>query len=88
MMEILLGEGGSDGVTIDGVVPGSAAAGAGLQKGDIIRQLDERPMKTAADIKIALLDRKPGDRVQLHVLRKRLVWGDKELEFDFPLGGG
>ena len=32
------------------------------------------------------LEKSPGDRVKLQVLRKRALWGEEQLEFDFELG--
>ena len=48
----------------------SGAAEAGLGKGDVIRALDGQPTRSFIDIKLLLMDRKPGDRVQLRYLPK------------------
>ncbi len=53
------------GLFVAQVVPGSAAAQAGLQQGDIITKIDNRDMATTADLQDSLLQKKPGDQVTL-----------------------
>jgi serine protease Do len=43
---------------------------AGLEQDDIILAVDNTPVATIADLKIALLDKKPGETVQLNIVRK------------------
>ena len=43
-------------------------------------------IKSIADIKLALLDKKPGNKVVIKLLRKNLIRKDTELELVFPLG--
>ena len=78
---------GEQGVSVSGVMPDSAAERAGLEKGDLIQRLDGVTMSTVADIKIGMLDKLPGDSVKLQLLRKRLIGKDRQLEFEFELGG-
>ena len=75
------------GVRVSGVVPDSAAAQAGIEKGDFILRLNGETVSSVADIKIGLLDKSPGDSVELQLLRERLVLGDETLQFEFELGG-
>ena len=58
-----------DGVTVGEFSEKSAAKEKGMKKGDRIVALDGKPIQTSADIQIAMLDKQPGDRVQLELLR-------------------
>ena len=46
---------------VRGVTPGSPAALSGIQPGDILARLDEKPIEDACDFQLALIDRKPGE---------------------------
>ncbi|MCK5664023.1 MAG: ChaN family lipoprotein, partial [Thiotrichaceae bacterium] len=71
-----------DKVIIDSVKDSSIAARARLKKGDIITQLDYKPLKSFADLKLALLYADTSKKVQIKLKR-----GDKILEktLDFSL---
>lgn len=60
-------------VKITGISPHSRAGEAGLQQDDIIFAVDSSPVSEIGDLKIALLDKKPGDTVLLNIVRKREV---------------
>jgi aminopeptidase YwaD len=70
---VFLGVGGgaseSDGLPLSQVVAGSGAAKAGLQAGDVLVRLGDRPINAFDDLLAALRDRKPGDEVRLLYLR-------------------
>ena len=51
------------GAYVGRVAPGSAAARAGLQPGDVITELNLRPVSRADDVSAALASLRPGDRV-------------------------
>jgi len=64
------------------VVPGGAAAQAGLQPtkrtrrgeivlGDIIVAIDDQPVRTRGDLRLVLERRKPGDTIRVTVVRNR-----------------
>lgn len=57
------------GVRLAGVTEGSPAARAGLREGDIIVQLAEMKIQNIEDLTAALQARKPGDEVEITVLR-------------------
>jgi S1-C subfamily serine protease len=57
------------GVGIAGVVPGGAAAKAGIQAGDIITDLAGQPVPSVAALQSVLAAHKPGDQVQARVAR-------------------
>jgi C-terminal processing protease CtpA/Prc len=53
------------GVLITEVVPGSPAAAAGLERGDVLTQIGNRPVATPADVQSALAGLRAGDQVQI-----------------------
>ncbi|HTX13410.1 MAG TPA: trypsin-like peptidase domain-containing protein [Solirubrobacteraceae bacterium] len=57
------GEGG--GLFVTGVVTGSPAASAGLQAGDIIREIDGSPATSTDQLMALTLTKRPGDTVEL-----------------------
>jgi serine protease Do len=57
------------GAIVERVESGSAAAEAGVQRGDIIVALGNTPIETSGDLLGALRDYKPGDTTQLTLLR-------------------
>jgi S1-C subfamily serine protease len=61
------------GALVEQVVPGSAAADAGVRKGDIITALGDAKVESYGDLLGALRDYQPGDTVTLTVFRN----GDK-----------
>lgn len=65
---------------IDSITPDSPAQKAGLQPGDIISSLNDKPTKAPLDFKDQLRSHKPGDKITLKVKR-----GDKELDIDLTL---
>lgn len=57
------------GVTVEAFADKSSAEAQGMRKGDRILSLDGISIHAAADVKIALLDKHPGDSVELGVRR-------------------
>lgn len=53
------------------VNPGGAAERAGLMRGDVLVEIDGQPVNRIADVRLALWDRKPGERVRAAVRRMR-----------------
>jgi len=70
---------------IDGFSHGSVSEKAGLQKGDRILALDQVPVQDADDVRIELLFKKKGDRAKVKILRKELLGGKRDLEFEVTL---
>ena len=58
------------GVPLAGVVSGSPAAAAGLRAGDVIIRFASARIRTIEDLTAALGARKPGDQVDIVVLRE------------------
>jgi serine protease Do len=57
------------GVVVSDVYPGSPAARAGLQVGDIIESLDAKPMENARQFDVNVYGKAPGSMVTLNVKR-------------------
>lgn len=71
-----------EGVAVSVVEPGSAAARAGLEEGDVIVAFDGDPIRRVEDLFAQLRQRRPGQRVELTVVRD----GDRR-RLDATLGG-
>ncbi|PVV09675.1 MAG: hypothetical protein B6D77_09600 [gamma proteobacterium symbiont of Ctena orbiculata] len=61
--------------SITGFVNNSGAREAGVEKSDRLLAIDGQPIESYADIRIALMDREVGDKVDLQVERERLLLG-------------
>jgi serine protease DegQ len=72
----------SSGALVQAVVPGSAAAKAGLRAGDVIVELGTTPVRSVEDLLAALRRHKPGDRVSIKVARN-----GKSLTLEVTLSG-
>ncbi len=59
-----------DGALISQVVPGSPAAGAGLEPGDVIRSIDGKEVRGVADLRNEVGLRRIGEEVELQILRR------------------
>jgi tetratricopeptide (TPR) repeat protein len=56
-----------EGLPVLRVAPGSPAAKAGVQAGELVQALDGQPLKTTADLLQAVEQKRPGDKLSLHV---------------------
>ena len=52
------------------VRPGSAAEAAGIRAGDLVKEVDGAPLTESVDFHIALIGRRPGDRLRLELSRQ------------------
>lgn len=59
-----------EGLTVVEVLPGTPAENAGMQAGDVITEMDGKPVKLRADFLQRLWKKKPGDRIRLTVSRE------------------
>jgi Zn-dependent M28 family amino/carboxypeptidase len=75
------GEEDGKGVKIGGTSPDTPAAKAGLEAGDIVLKLGDKPTGTLMELSSALASFKPGDKVKLVFKR-----GDKERTVEITLG--
>lgn len=71
---------GVKGVPVEGVVPKSPAAAAGVRAGDVIQSIDQSGTRDANTLLQVLAKRQPGEQVKLGILRDR-----KTLEIDVVL---
>jgi uncharacterized iron-regulated protein len=79
-------ENNADGLKVSGVSTDSPAEKAGLEKDDRILSINDREIKSLADLKIEMYGKRPGDDVQVRVLRKRLLLDDKVIAVRITLG--
>lgn len=56
-------------VVVEGFSHDSAIKDAGLEKGAILIGVDQEAVETLADFKLAIMDKKPGDTIELHYLK-------------------
>ncbi len=66
-------------VVIKGFSDNSAAKDAGLVKGTVIISVDNKTVKSFSDFKLAILDKKPGDSIELHYLENAEA-GSKDIK--------
>ena len=67
-------------VSISAFAGGSVAAEAGLRRGDRIVAMGGMEVESVADIRIALYYASEGDTLKVKVLRKRFLFGTREME--------
>jgi len=71
-------------VEIAGFPPESNSEKAGIRVGDIILSIDHTPIRETDDLKIDLLSRRRGEKVNVRVLRKGF-FGSQKIGFDLVL---
>jgi S1-C subfamily serine protease len=62
------------GVVIVDVVPGSPADQAGLQPGDVIKQVGNQPVQSPADLESALAGLPPGEKIEIQFERGPMLY--------------
>ena len=67
------------------ISPHGKAGESNLNKKDIILALDNREVSDINDLKIGLLNKKPGNKVVLKILREKVLFSDEELEIEVEL---
>ncbi len=73
------------GVKVENLLPESIAFRAGLKKGDTVVSVDDWKIESVEDVKIALFDKKEGDKIKVKVIRKKFLFGEKVIEFEITL---
>ena len=76
---------GDNHVTISACNAGSACAAAGIKAGDRITAIDENGINSIAGLRLALWDKKPGDIINIDIMRKHLLLPDKNLSYEITL---
>jgi uncharacterized iron-regulated protein len=72
-------------VRVKALDAGGAAAAAGVKAGDALLAVGGRPIRSLADVKIALWNRLPGHRVSVRVRRDRKRLGQEDHAFEVEL---
>jgi Do/DeqQ family serine protease len=57
------------GAYVTGLVPGGAAAAAGIQTGDVIVRINDHPVKGSSELQEIIGTYRPGDKVKVSVMR-------------------
>jgi len=68
---------------IRSLTKGGAAEKAGLKKDDVFAEADGQPVKSIADLRVILWQKKPGDRVNVQTIRKGRI-SNLEIELAAP----
>ena len=71
---------------VDGVMPGSPAEKAGMKKDDVILSLNGVSTEMLVDLRVFLVDKKPGDELDVVVRRQRFFFGETEIPLKIELG--
>ena len=74
-----------EGIGVQGFSEDSGAQAAGVEAGDRIVSVGDTAIDSYADIRIALMDSRPGQTLPVEVLRKKLIGGSERLSFDVQL---
>jgi len=70
---------------IHSLTAGGAGEKAGLKRGDVLVEIDGQTVRRIADLRVALWDRNPGDRVRVSIRRKARFGAPIERNFDIEL---
>jgi hypothetical protein len=79
--------GGRSQLHVRRILPGSAAAKAGLEPGDLILQIKGQPIDGVKSARTTLGTTEPGDKIPV-VIRRRLAAGSRELSLELTAGDG
>jgi uncharacterized iron-regulated protein len=72
-------------VVIRSFSPDSVAEKAGMKEGDALLSVGGWKIETVEDARIALVDKKEGETVDVKAIRNRFLFGSKEMEFTVAL---
>jgi uncharacterized iron-regulated protein len=73
------------GLGVQGFSENSGAKAAGVETGDRIVSVGDSSIDSYADIRIALMDSRPGDTLPVQVLRDKVIGGSERLTFEVEL---
>lgn len=85
LLGVMLSKDIGAGARVQGFAEGSGAKAAGIQEGDQIVRVGDQPVSRYADIRIALIDSRPGQRLPVEVRRKHVIGGDEQLTLEVEL---
>ncbi len=86
LMRVLL-DTRDDGVFVNGFSPRSPAKKAGVEAGDRLLTINEVPIRHFADVKIAMIDQRPGDEITVTLQRDSLLRGERTVSYKIELAG-
>ena len=75
----------SEQVIVAACMEQGACATTDIKRGDVITRLDNAAIKDAADLRLALWGKKPGDIVNVEITRRRVLLPDQSLSFELTL---
>jgi uncharacterized iron-regulated protein len=78
-------ESAGEGVGVQGFSETSGAKAAGLEEGDRIVRVGGEPVASYSDIRIALIEGRPGQMMPVEVVREKLIGGVERLSFEVEL---
>lgn len=81
----ILLEDGDKGVHITSFAGGSAAKDGGLKEGDSVVAINGQAIRTLADIRVAMWDKRPGDRIAVRVRRDGWLSKPEEISLEVVL---
>lgn len=74
-----------DALEVAHCIPGSPCARAGLRKGDRFLAIDDEPVTSMTDLRLATWDKHPGDTVTLRISRRHWFMAPQELSYSIEL---
>jgi uncharacterized iron-regulated protein len=74
-----------EGMAVKGFIEDSGAKAAGMEEGDRIVRIGEISIAAYADIRIALIDSRPGQRLPVEVMRKPLLGSPDRVNLEVEL---
>jgi S1-C subfamily serine protease len=72
-----MGSSADGGTAVAGVIPGTSAERFGIEVGDVILRIEETPSGSPSRLADALVSRRPGDVVEIELLRsgeRQTIW--------------
>jgi membrane-associated protease RseP (regulator of RpoE activity) len=76
---------GEEGLRVDAVMPASIAERIGIEAGDVVLALNERPLRAIGDLRSALQDLRRGDRLAVRYRRGTQVVEKEDRLADVPV---
>jgi uncharacterized iron-regulated protein len=73
------------GIAIEGFAQPSGAKDAGMREGDHIIKVGDDPVDSISDIRIALVGKRPGEKLPVAVFRKHILRRDERLTLEVEL---
>jgi uncharacterized iron-regulated protein len=67
--------------------PAGGAEKAGIKRGDIFAEVEGQAIHTAADVRLAIWNKKPGDRIRVTVRRGRRLGSARDFEVELTAPG-